>query len=392
MAYYDTINDYKQIIDNYKGPVVTKELYDLSKDYQQNIPNAVKSYKDVINDLKPQALKKSIKTGLINAIPNYNKNIPIKGQLIGAIASNPEFAEKLQVPYLEEAGKVFKLGLFGSGKGISEWNLDSESADNFFDFLNSKKEDYVNEIKEIKEEIGNSYEKSLNGDTATKAQSFVNEYQNTEAELNKRLETIKNDDSVKEALNYKVNADGSYTESTKENFEKANEVIKKNREEFIKDRVAEVEKKIPMNTEFSSYTVDDIMNKGAEEKITLFGSIPEQARESLGINLDKVGDMNKEQIEKVLKGIQNKDYLKTAEAELGKIYDSAIGDNKKYSKIIRNGKATAEGVAEKMSSYKTAGKYALGALAGTALISALFFGSNKGEQTNAQLYGQQPLY
>lgn len=46
----------------------------------------------------------------------------------------------------------------------------------------------------------------------------------------------------------------------------------------------------------------------------------------------------------------------------------------------------------KSSAFKTAGKYALGALAGAALVGALFFSDNKGEQTNAQLYGQQPLY
>lgn len=68
-------------------------------------------------------------------------------------------------------------------------------------------------------------------------------------------------------------------------------------------------------------------------------------------------------------------------------------------KIVARGKSTSplRKVSEDMSTPKSSslrkyGAYALGALAGTALVGALFFGDNKGEQTNAQLYGQQPLY
>ena len=46
----------------------------------------------------------------------------------------------------------------------------------------------------------------------------------------------------------------------------------------------------------------------------------------------------------------------------------------------------------KSNSLRKYGAYALGALAATALVNTLFFGDKKGEQTNAQLYGQQPLY
>lgn len=46
----------------------------------------------------------------------------------------------------------------------------------------------------------------------------------------------------------------------------------------------------------------------------------------------------------------------------------------------------------KPSSLKKYGAYALGALAATALVGTMFFGDKKGEQSNAQLYGQQPLY
>lgn len=388
-----TLEDYKRIIDNYDGPIVTKEVADAAKGYQNSITPAIENYRKTLdNKLKPQAFKNNIKTGLQEIIPNYDKSTPLKGQLEQAFANDPELVKKINIPGLNETGKVF-----GLGQNISEWNLSSGKATGFFKFLNSSEQQSQNDFTEIKKELTNTYEESLKGETLSNAQKYAKEYADAEAKLAKKLNDIQNDTSIKEALNYTVNADGTYTENTKQNFAKAKEVLETNKKAYVDEMVSEAKKKIALDQKIEAFangqtTAEDIIKMGAEDKRQLFDSIPENVRNSLGINLDEIGDMSQKQIEEIQQNLKNESYLDEIKKAYNKRFDQAIEDGGKYNKIIRNGKATAENVAEKMSSYRTVGKYALGALAGTALIGALFFGSNKGEQTNAQLYGQQPLY
>ena len=86
--------------------------------------------------------------------------------------------------------------------------------------------------------------------------------------------------------------------------------------------------------------------------------------------------------------------------------DELLADNVaqlKGNKVYGLGKRRVNGMPGKIAPYRTIkpevpskamkyGSYALGALAATALVNTMFFGDKKGEQTNAQLYGQQPLY
>lgn len=388
-----TLEDYKRIIDNYDGPIVTKEVADAAKGYQNSITPSIENYRKTLNDrLKPQAFKNTIKTGLQGIIPNYDKSAPLKGQLEKAFQNDPELIKKINIPGLNEAGKVFELG-----QNISEWNLSSGKATSFFNFLNSSEQQSQNDFDEIKKELTNTYEESLKGETLSNAQKYAKEYADAEEKLAKKLNDIQNNTSIKEALNYTVNADGTYTENTKQNFAKAKEVLETNKKAYVDEMVGEAKKKIALDQKIEAFangqtTAEDIIKMGAEDKRQLFDSIPENVRNSLGINLDEIGDMSQKQIEEIQQNLKNESYLDEIKKAYNKRFDQAIEDGGKYNKIIRNGKATAENVAEKMSSYRTVGKYALGALAGTALIGALFFGSNKGEQTNAQLYGQQPLY
>ena len=95
-------------------------------------------------------------------------------------------------------------------------------------------------------------------------------------------------------------------------------------------------------------------------------------------------------MEKVVKGIANRDDIRFGVGEnITNRVNTALETNyKDLNKVL----AENGNFSRKTSTAVKAGKYALGALAGAALVGALFFGDNKGEQTNAQLYGQQPLY
>lgn len=111
-----------------------------------------------------------------------------------------------------------------------------------------------------------------------------------------------------------------------------------------------------------------------------------------------------------LDGIEYPDYSKKTEQAIQDISSertrndffrrsNAYTSDPNTGKIIARGKLTAplrkisEDISTpKSSSLRKYGAYALGALATTALVNTLFFGDKKGEQTNAQLYGQQPLY
>lgn len=86
--------------------------------------------------------------------------------------------------------------------------------------------------------------------------------------------------------------------------------------------------------------------------------------------------------------------------------DELLADNieqVKAKKVYGIGRKQVYGTRNIVAPYRTVkpeapskamkyGSYALGALAATALVNTMFFGDKKGEQTNAQLYGQQPLY
>lgn len=103
---------------------------------------------------------------------------------------------------------------------------------------------------------------------------------------------------------------------------------------------------------------------------------------------------------KVIENYKNEAYLNTKKARLGSQFDQKMMQDKRFAMLAQKGKkeileeGVGEGVekAAGLSKMKTAGKYALGFLAGAYLVNNLFFGDNKGVQTNAQLYGQQPLY
>lgn len=111
-----------------------------------------------------------------------------------------------------------------------------------------------------------------------------------------------------------------------------------------------------------------------------------------------------------LDGIESPDYSKKAEQAIQDVSSertrndffrrsNAYISDPNTGKIVARGKVTAplrktsENMSTpKSSSLKKYGAYALGALAATALVNTMFFGDKKGEQSNAQLYGQQPLY
>ena len=72
--------------------------------------------------------------------------------------------------------------------------------------------------------------------------------------------------------------------------------------------------------------------------------------------------------------------------------ENAYGVNVKTGEKVKGKAPRITKFNSNPSSFKKYGAYALGALATTALVNTMFFGDKKGEQTNAQLYGQQPLY
>ena len=87
--------------------------------------------------------------------------------------------------------------------------------------------------------------------------------------------------------------------------------------------------------------------------------------------------------------------LGTMQPNIGPVFynTNAVDNLQRLNRSAQVGKKIEENFTNpKSNSLRKYGAYALGALAATALVNTLFFGDKKGEQTNAQLYGQQPLY
>lgn len=103
---------------------------------------------------------------------------------------------------------------------------------------------------------------------------------------------------------------------------------------------------------------------------------------SLGIKLD--GSLELKEVSKTQESKAFSDNVFNRE--------NAYGVNVKTGEKVKGKAPRITKFNSNPSSFKKYGAYALGALATTALVNTMFFGDKKGEQTNAQLYGQQPLY
>ena len=207
--------------------------------------------------------------------------------------------------------------------------------------------------------------------------------------------------SAKEALNYTVKSDGTFTESSITKMRNINnriEAAQKNIENKIINRLAK-SGKFKLDEEIDAFVGDKNWKKkfssmGAVEKETFgskFSDIQKEYIKSLNLELDNIGRWSEKDMEKVVKGLTSRDDIRSV---VKKGLDSKFGTQlEKFADLSRvrtEYGEIAKNTSQRMSGYKTLGRMALGGAFMVGLVSAL--SSNKGQQTNAQLYGQQPLY
>ena len=133
---------------------------------------------------------------------------------------------------------------------------------------------------------------------------------------------------------------------------------------------------------------------GAVEKETFgskFSDIQKEYIKSLNLELDNIGRWSEKDMEKVVKGLTSRDDIRSVVKKgLDSKFDTQLEKFADLSRVRKEYGEIAKNTSQRMSGYKTLGRMALGGAFMVGLVSAL--SSNKGQQTNAQLYGQQPLY
>ena len=207
--------------------------------------------------------------------------------------------------------------------------------------------------------------------------------------------------SAKEALNYTVKSDGTFTESSITKMRNINnriEAAQKNIENKIINRLAK-SGKFKLDEEIDAFVGDKNWKKkfssmGAVEKETFgskFSDIQKEYIKSLNLELDNIGRWSEKDMEKVVKGLTSRDDIRSVVKKgLDSKFDTQLEKFADLSRVRKEYGEIAKNTSQRMSGYKTLGRMALGGAFMVGLVSAL--SSNKGQQTNAQLYGQQPLY
>lgn len=207
--------------------------------------------------------------------------------------------------------------------------------------------------------------------------------------------------SAKEALNYTVKSDGTFTESSISKMRNINnriEAAQRKIEDKVVNRLAKSDK-FALNEEVCTFIGDKNWKKkfsamGAAERESFGAKFSETQKEyikSLNLELDKIGRWSEKDMERVVNGLSGRDDIRNVvKKRLDSKFDAQLAKFADLSRVRKEYGDVAKSASRKMSGYKTLGRLALGGAFMVGLVSAL--SDNKGRQSNAQLYGQQPLY
>lgn len=207
--------------------------------------------------------------------------------------------------------------------------------------------------------------------------------------------------SAKEALNYTVKSDGTFTESSISKMRNINnriEAAQRKIEDKVVNRLAKSDK-FALNEEVCTFIGDKNWKKkfsamGAAERESFGAKFSETQKEyikSLNLELDKIGRWSEKDMERVVNGLSGRDDIRNVvKKRLDSKFDAQLAKFVDLSRVRKEYGDVAKSASRKMSGYKTLGRLALGGAFMVGLVSAL--SDNKGRQSNAQLYGQQPLY
>lgn len=381
----DNYNSARKNVENFNDIVINKDIYENSKNYVDWTNKLYNNAQQQLKDMSPQDYGKTIKSALNQQFGSIKSNGTFYDKTLEVLNTSPEKLQIFKQPALKRIAEEFQLDT----SKIDEWDFNDPIVKKYFNVLDNPNQN-LDKIKLAKEEAISGLKAELeSNELYNKAQKITTDYDEQQKLLNTYVDKVKNNDTTKKALNYTVNSDGSYTKESINNRDAAKQFIEQEEKNYVE--AAKARHKIPLNKEVQAFmtekdSVKKMMGQGAEDKKKFFEQIPEEIRNSLGIDIAEVGNMSEKRIESIRKSLINEDYLNKQAKAYKQQFREAINEDKRLAAIFK------ERASSSSSSIKTAGKYALGALAGAALVGALFFGDNKGEQTNAQLYGQQPLY
>lgn len=222
-------------------------------------------------------------------------------------------------------------------------------------------------------------------------------------DLDKRLTAIENNESVKKTLNFTTRSDGSMSYSSKKDYEAAQKFINEQEAEYVKTYIDgfKNDAKYKLDEKISSFVNNKNWEKefgemGAQQKVGLMSNLTEAQINMIknkGLDLENIANWSEEQMGSVVKGLKEAEYMNDVRENLTKEFREGVKQRANlagYNKIASRESSVAAEMSKKMSGFKSVGKMAIGGALMYGLISALSDGG--GQQSNAQLYGQQPLY
>lgn len=222
-------------------------------------------------------------------------------------------------------------------------------------------------------------------------------------DLEKKLSAIENNESVKKTLNFTTRSDGSMSYSSKKDYEAAQKFINEQEAEYVKtytDRLRN-DAKYKLDEKISSFINNKNWEKefsgmGAQQKVGLMSNLTEAQINMIknkGLDLENIANWSEEQMGSVVKGLKEAEYMNDVKENLTREFREGVKQRANlagYNKIASRESSVAAEMSKKMSGFKSVGKMAIGGALMYGLISAL--SDSGGQQSNAQLYGQQPLY
>lgn len=222
-------------------------------------------------------------------------------------------------------------------------------------------------------------------------------------DLEKRLSAIENNESVKKTLNYTTRSDGTMSRSSKKDYESAQKFINDQEAEYVKtyterfsnDAKYKLDEKISGFVNNEDWKIE-FGKMGAQDKSNLMSNLTEAQINFVkkqNLELDNIANWSEDQMERVVKGLKEAEYMNDVKENLTKEFREGVKQRANlagYNKIASRESSVASEMSKKMSGFKSVGKMAIGGALMYSLVSAL--SDSGGQQSNAQLYGQQPLY
>ena len=191
--------------------------------------------------------------------------------------------------------------------------------------------------------------------------------------------------------------------SSKKDYESAQKFINDQEAEYVKtyterfsnDAKYKLDEKISGFVNNEDWKIE-FGKMGAQDKSNLMSNLTEAQINFVkkqNLELDNIANWSEDQMERVVKGLKEAEYMNDVKENLTKEFREGVKQRANlagYNKIASRESSVASEMSKKMSGFKSVGKMAIGGALMYGLISAL--SDSGGQQSNAQLYGQQPLY